>query len=129
VVDCGVNKFRLDELRRDRDQLFAEAMLRERAAGKYLDTPVELAEAEKEELEPRTAVPHLVDFISPLTSSDAEFLTMHDIKTSTWMANQGSARNQDIADALRWLGWEAEKSNNYKLPSGERVRRWRRMEA
>ena len=127
VVDCGVNKFRLDELRRDRDQLFAEAMLREREMGAYLDTPEELAEAEKAELEPRTTVPHLADFISPLTSSDVEFLTMHDIKTSTWMANQGSARNQDIADALRWLGWEQDKYNNYKLPNGERTRRWRRV--
>jgi hypothetical protein len=126
-VDCGVNKFRLDELRRDRGQLFAEAMLREREMGAYLDTPEELAEAEKAELEPRTTVPHLADFISPLTSSGVEFLTMHDIKTSTWMANQGSARNQDIADALRWLGWEQDKYNNYKLPNGERTRRWRRV--
>jgi len=131
VVDCGSNKFRLDELRRERDQLFAEALVWEKEGrmGAYLDTPEELASAEKAELEPRTTVPHLVDFISPLTSGDVEFLTMHDVKTSTWMANQGAARDQDIAAALRWLGWEQDKYNNYKLPNGERTRRWRRVEA
>ena len=71
-VACGDEKFKLDDLRRDRDQLFAEAVVLEKTFGPYLDTPSELWEEEKEARASRTTVPYLADLLSQLRGTVTE---------------------------------------------------------
>ena len=142
VVECGEVKFKLDELQRDRDQLFAEAVVMEKKRDTYLDTPAPLRHFELEVQRGRTQVPHLVDALSQLVGTPVELptcgggvlrreeITGFEIKSSPWLANypRGRALDMDIAAAMKHLGWYKEKNAHTITAAGTRTRKfWRSL--
>ena len=140
IVECGEAKFKLDELRRDRDQLFAEAAVMEKKRGVYLDTPEPLRHFELEIQKERTQMPHLADVLSQLVGTYIEFprcgggvyrreeITSFEIKSSSWLANYPKTPgiDRDIAAAMKYLGWFREKNANTVAADGARTRKfWR----
>ena len=113
-VKTGDEKFKLDEFRHDRDQLFAEALVREKTAGVYLDPPSELFDSEREVHEDRTEQPVFYDDLARVgrgkddctREGDIEWILTKDIKERYCPLEKKDVwLDRKISAAMSKLGW------------------------
>src|SRR5208337_4430648 len=126
-VRTGDDKFRLDEFRRDIDQIYAEAVVREKTWPAFFEVPRELWTEQQEALERRTEEPELCYMLRAVgsgkgdceTDGISEWIVVDDIKKkycqvlplNKWL-------DVNIAKAMHRLGWIATR----KYVGGKQMR-------
>jgi hypothetical protein len=108
-VQTGSDKFRLDEFRSNIDQLYAEAVVRERTYGPYLGVPSHLLGVAKEAQSEQTELPRLYDTLLPVQGEKRigdEYISTADIK-ARWLPGERQTTwlDRDIKEAMTKLGW------------------------
>ena len=131
-VKTGSEMFKLDELRRDRDQLFAEALVRNNTAGMYFDPPRELFDSEREVHDDRTEQPVFYDDFARVgrnkgdctREGDVEWIFVKDIKDKYCPLEKKDVwLDRKISAAMSKLGW----TRNRRYADGVQLRCFERQ--
>jgi len=111
-----IKRFDLDALKRDREQLWAEACVRERANESIRLDPALWAEAGKEQRERVTHDPYYETLLTELhaaTKYSGCKIRSEDVWTILNIrGNRTQEQNNRMGDAMRRLGWRRSSKNN-----------------